>query len=134
MFTGIDHVELVPSDFEKSLNFYVEVLGFQLKSRRKSERPPMEENAFIELNGSLIELFSVKGPALASTEAWQIGCRSFGLGVEDADRAIEYLKTRGVEIATEPRTVGTSKVAAIKDPDGLTIELVQRDEDSWAAR
>ena len=121
MFKGIDHVEIVPVDFEKTLNFYIEVLGFKLQWRRKTERSPMEEIAFIELNGSLIELFSVKGPAPASTEVWQIGCRSFGLGVEDVDKAIEYLKTRGVEISREPTTVGTSKIAAIKDPDGLTV-------------
>ncbi len=126
MFKGIDHVELVPSDFEKSLNFYTGILGFKIQRQWKAERPPLEEIAFIELNGSVIELFSVKGPAPVSTEEWQIGCRKFAIGVDDVDKAIEYLKTRGVEISREPVTVGTLKVAGIKDPDGLTIELIQR--------
>lgn len=33
MFRRIDHVEIVPSDFERSLVFYSEVLGFGLKER-----------------------------------------------------------------------------------------------------
>lgn len=126
MFKRIDHVEIVPGDFEKSLNFYTEILGFKIQWRRKSERPPLEELVFIELGGTLMELFSVKGPAPVSTEEWQVGCRKFAIEVEDVDKAIEYLKTRGVEISREPVTVGTLKVAGIKDPDGLTIELIQR--------
>lgn len=127
MFKGIDHVELVPSDFEKSLNFYTEILGFKVQRRWKAARPPMEEIAFIELNGSILELFSVTETTPASTEEWQIGCRKFAIGVDDVDQAVAYLRTRGVTISREPVAVGTLKVAGIKDPDGLIIELIQRE-------
>ena len=132
MFKSIDHEELVPSDFEKSLNFYTEVLDFKIQTRWKVERPPLEEIAFIELGGTLIEMFSVKAPAPVSTEQWQVGCRKFALEVEDIDRAVEYLKTRGVEISREPVAIETLRRAEIKDPDGLSIELLQRGEGSVA--
>ncbi|MFC1978299.1 VOC family protein, partial [Chloroflexota bacterium] len=110
----------------RAIDFYTGILGFKIQMKWKAERPPLEEIAFIELNGSVIEVFSVKNPAPVSTEQWQIGCRKFALGVDDVDKAVEYLKTRGVEISREPVTVGTLRVAGIKDPDGLTIELIQR--------
>jgi predicted enzyme related to lactoylglutathione lyase len=46
--------------------------------------------------------------------------------VEDVDKAVEYLKTKGVEITREPVAVETLRVAAINDPNGLSLELVQR--------
>lgn len=125
MFKRIDHVEIVPSNLERTLNFYTEILGFKIQSRRKLERPPLQELVFIELGGTLIEMFSVKGPAPVSKEPWQVGCRKIALQVEDMDKALKYLKTKGVEIS-QPVNIGTSKSAEMKDPDGLPIQLVQR--------
>jgi glyoxylase I family protein len=79
MFKGIDHVEIIPSNLERTLNFYTEILGGKIQWRHKIERPPAEEVIFIELGGSLIEVFSVKKPAPVSTEQWQIGYRRFAL-------------------------------------------------------
>ncbi len=132
MFKRIDHVEIVPSNLDRTLKFYTEILGFKIQWRRKSERPPMEELVFIELGDTLIEMFSVKEPASVSTEQWQVGCRRIALQVEDLDKAIEYLKAKGVEISSGPRAVEglvagkLLKLAEIKDPDGLSIELMQR--------
>ena len=128
MFKRIDHVEIVPGDFERTLNFYIEILGFKIQMRLKLERPPLEEVVFIELGGTLIELFSVNEPAPVSIEPWQVSYRRITLEVEDIDKALEYLKAKGVEISSGPRVVESLRVrvAAIKDPDGLPIELVQR--------
>jgi len=126
LFKRIDHAEIVPSDFERAIDFYTGILGFKIQSRWKVERPPLEEIAFIELGGTLIEMFSVKAPAPVSTEQWQVGCRRIALEVEDMDRAVEYLKSKGVEISRKPVTVGTLRLAGITDPDGLSIELLQR--------
>jgi glyoxylase I family protein len=128
MFKRIDHLEIVPGDFERTLNFYIEILGFKIQMRLKLERPPLEEVVFIELGGTSIELFSVKEPAPISIEPWQVSCRRIALEVEDIDKAIEYLKAKGVEISSGPVAVEnlSLRVAAIKDPDGLPIELIQR--------
>ena len=127
MFKRIDHVEIVPSDLERTIDFYTQILGFKIQLRRKIETSVLEEIAFLELNDTVIELLSVKNPAPASTEQWQIGCRRIALEVEDMDRAVEYLRTKAVIISREPVAVGTLRVAEIKDPDGLSIELIQRE-------
>lgn len=127
MFKRIDHVEIVPGNFERTLSFYTEILGFKIQWRRQVDRAPLKEIIFIELNGTLIELFSVKSPVPASTELWQIGYRRIALEVENMDKTIEYLKSQGVAIVRGPAAaVENLTVAEIRDPDGLSIELIQR--------
>lgn len=62
MFRTIDHLEIIPRDLERSLDFYTAVLGFTVKVRKKVEMPPMEEVAYLELNGTVLELISVVDP------------------------------------------------------------------------
>jgi glyoxylase I family protein len=134
MFKKVDHVELVPTNMERSLKFYTEILGFKIQWRHKAEIPPVGEGelVFIELGDTLIELFSAKNPAPASKGQWQVGYRRIALQVEDLDKAIKYLKAKGVEISSGPVAVEGPvagkpvKLAEIKDPDGLSIELIQR--------
>ncbi len=123
VFKRIDHVEIIPRDFEKTMNFYIDILGFKLKERAKVGKPPMEEIAFLALKDTMIEIVSIKNPAPAAP--WKIGYLGIALEVEDMDKAIEYLKSKGVGIAQGPINLGKSRRAEIRDPDGLTIELRQ---------
>ena len=118
-------MEIVPSDFERTISFYTELFGFKIKQRRKVERPPLKEILFAELNDSVIEFIDVENPTPVSTGHPQVGYLRIAFEVEDMDNAIEYLKTRGVKISREPVDLGTSKRAEIEDPDGLSIELRQ---------
>ena len=128
MFKRVDHIEIVPSNIDKTIDFYTEILGFNLQSRRKVESPssPVQETAFVELNNILIEMFSIKDPAPVSTEQWQVGYRRMALEVEDMDKLVEHLKTKGIELSMGPVTMGTTKMAELMDPDGLSIQLMQR--------
>jgi glyoxylase I family protein len=123
LFKRIDHVEMVPSNLEKTLKFYMEVLGFKLKERMRIPFPPMEEIVFLTLNDTMIEIIAVKGPAPVASAPWQVGFRSMALEVEDMDKTVVYLKTKGIELSGRVFDLGTSKRAEIKDPDGMTIEL-----------
>ena len=125
MFKRIDHIEIIPRNIEKTISFYTGILGFKIKQRQKVEVPPLEEIVYIELNGSVIELMKVKNPALTSQNPWQAGLRMIAIEVEDMDMVVKYLTSKGVEITWGPETLGKSKRAEIKDPDGLSIELRQ---------
>ena len=125
MFKRIDHVEIVPSHFEKTIEFYTNILNFKLKERRRVAKPPLEEIVYLGLNGTVVELMSVQNPASLSEQPWQVGYRMIALEVEDMDRAIDYLKGKLVEISWGPVTLGNSKRAEIRDPNGLSIELRQ---------
>jgi glyoxylase I family protein len=123
MFKRIDHIEIVPSNVEKTLDFYQTILGFNLKNRVQVDAPPMKEVIYLKLGDTMIEVISAKKPAMKSVEAWQVGYRAIALEVEDMEKAVEYLKERGIAIAREPVDLGTSIRGEIRDPDGLTIEL-----------
>ncbi len=125
MFKKIDHIEIIPRNLERTLGFYTGILGFKIKQRQKVEIPPLEEIVYIELNGSVIELMKVKNPVSPPQNPWQSGYRMIALEVEDMDKAVKYLTSKGVRITWGPVTLGKSKRAEIKDPDGLSIELRQ---------
>ena len=130
MFKRIDHTEFVPADFEKTLKFYTEILGFKIQMRRKIEnRPPMKEIVFIELGGTMLELFSVDKPLPVSKDPWRVGYRKIALQVENVPKVLEYLKSKGVEIVSGPPAAAGAPPptrAEIKDPDGISIELLER--------
>jgi glyoxylase I family protein len=123
MFKRIDHVEIIPSDVEQTIDFYVNILGFKVKSRHEMDRPPMKEIVYIELGDTVIELIAVDNPSPKSEEPWQVQYRGIALEVEDMDKAVEHLKSKGIEIVIPPVDLGDSFRGEIRDPDGLIIEL-----------
>ncbi len=127
MFKRIDHVEVVPRDFDRALGFYTEVLGFKVKSRQKVEAPPLEEVAYLELGETVLELMRVKAglQTAATAEEWRPGYRMIALEVEDMDQAVAYLTDKGVALTWGPMALGKAKRAEIKDSEGNSIELRQ---------
>ncbi len=125
MFKKIDHVEIIPRNLERTLKFYTEILGFKIKERKKVGMPPLEEIVYVELNGTVIELMSVQNASSIPQDLWRVGYRMIAIEVENMDKAVEYLKGKGVELSAGPVALGKSKRAEIKDPDGLSIELRQ---------
>jgi len=126
MFKSIEHTEIVVGNMDKTLDFYTQVLGFTIQSRRKVDRAPLKEVAFIELGGTLIEVFAVEDPVPVSSNPWQTGCRRVALEVEDMDRAVAYLKEKGITISQEPVVIETSVMAELEDIDGIPVQLIQR--------
>ena len=123
MFCRIDHVEIVPSDLERSIRFYSEVLGFRLKTRHPAGQPPLREVAYLTLGDTMLELLGVDAPAAVSDEAWQVGSRGLALEVEDMGAALAFLGERGITPSWGPVDLGASSRAEIRDPDGLMVEL-----------
>lgn len=124
MFKRIDHVEITSGNLERSIRFYQEAFGFALKERFKPSAPEIEEIAFLTLGDTMLELLAIKNSA-PPPKGPQVGFRMMAIEVDDMDRAIEYLKGKGVEVSWGPVTLAKSKRAEIKDPDGLGIELRQ---------
>ncbi|MEE8448380.1 MAG: VOC family protein [Thermodesulfobacteriota bacterium] len=125
MFKRIDHVEIIPRDLQKTIDFYVNVLGFEIKRRQKVQVPPLQEVVYLRLGDTDIELLSVENPDASSDAQWQVGYRMMALEVDDMNETIEYLKGKGVELTQGPMTIGKSTRAEIKDPNGLSIEIRQ---------
>lgn len=125
MFKRVDHVEIVPGNAEKTIAFYVDVLGFRIRSRKEMKMPPMREIVYLELGDTVIEIISADDPKPKSGNPWEIGYRGIALEVDDMAIAVDYLKGKGIAIAREPIDLGDSFRGEIRDPDGLLIELRQ---------
>jgi glyoxylase I family protein len=125
MFKRIDHVEIIPSNLEKSLDFYINILGCKLKSRDKMNMGALKEIAYVTLGNTMIEFIDVKDPAPVSKAPFQVGYRAIALEVDDMDKAVAYLKSKGVEMPRPPMVMGKTKRGEITDPDGLPIEIRQ---------
>ncbi|MBI2318099.1 MAG: VOC family protein [Betaproteobacteria bacterium] len=125
MFKRIDHVEIIPRDMDKTIDFYTKVLGFNMKSRRKNESGPMKEIVYLTLGDTMLELLTVGDPRESTPDTRRIGYRMMAIEVDDMDKAFEYLKTRGISPSAGPVTLGVSKRAEILDPDGNSVELRQ---------
>lgn len=125
MFKKIDHIEIIPTDIDKSIDFYVSILGFKVKERFNVPMQPMKEIVYLDLGNTVIELISVDSPANKSQKQWEVGYRAIAIEVENMDSAVNYLKNNGIPITWGPVSTGRSIRAEIQDPDGLPIELRQ---------
>ena len=125
IFKRVDHVEIVPKRAEETIDFYVNILNFKIRSRSEVKVPPMKEVIYLELGDTVIEIISADDPKPKSENAWEVGYRGIALEVEDMAKAVDYLKGKGIPIAREPVDLGDSFRGEIRDPDGLIIELRQ---------
>lgn len=125
MFKRVDHVEIVPGNAEKTIDFYVDVLGFRIRSRKEMKILPMKEIVYIELGDTVLEIISVDEPKAKSNNPWKVGYRGIALEVDNMATAVNYLKDKGIAMAQEPIDLGNSFRGEIRDPDGLIIELRQ---------
>lgn len=125
MFKRIDHVEIVPSDAERSIEFCTNVIGFKVRQNIEVNQPPLRRVIYLTLGDTMLELLDVDAPEPPSTSPWQVGCRMMALEVEDMDMALTCLRCAGREPVWGPVELGDSIRAEVADPDGLRIELRQ---------
>jgi catechol 2,3-dioxygenase-like lactoylglutathione lyase family enzyme len=114
---ALDHIVLIVSDIEESLNFYIDVLGCKLI--RKIEEPELYQ---LKAGASLIDLTS------GVKEHTEPNVDHFCLAIEPFDSAvlIPYLKDLGVpcgEVARRFGATGFGDSIYIEDPDGNRVEL-----------
>ncbi len=123
MFKRIDHIEIIPHNFNQAIDFYINVLGFKIRDRREVDAAPLKEVAYLELGGTTLEMMRVPDAETDYSESWRTGYRMMALEVDDMEKSIEYLRTKGVAVTWGPVNLGNSIRAEIKDTDGLSIEL-----------
>jgi catechol 2,3-dioxygenase-like lactoylglutathione lyase family enzyme len=124
---GLDHVVLRITDLERSLRFYVEMLG--CREERRSDALGLIQ---LRAGASLIDLVDVAAP-LGKLGGPPPGAQSrnvdhFALQLErfDAQRIREHLLAHGVEpgdVADRYGALGMGPSIYIRDPDGNVVEL-----------
>jgi len=121
------HTMLRVGDLERSLRFYIEVLGMHLLRRRDYPEGRFTL-AFVgygeERDHTVIELTHNW-----DTDAYAIGSGygHIAIGVDDIHATCAAMVGAGGRITREPGPMkhGTTVIAFLEDPDGYKVELIQ---------
>jgi glyoxylase I family protein len=129
MFKRIDHIELLTSAPQRTIDFYVDKLGFHERERVRIPETPSGplDLVYLELGGTTIEVMCYpEARAIPPRSAEQrLGWQCLALEVDDMDAALNMLKDKGVEPAWGPLKRPSYARAEIRDPDGNPLELRQ---------
>jgi len=122
------HTMVRVTDIEKSLAFYRDALGLEVLSRKDNEggrytlvflAAPGNREAQVEL--------TYNWPAADGTAETYTGGRNFGhlaYAVDDIYATCRRLMEHGVTINRPPRD---GRMAFVRSPDNISIELLQKD-------
>jgi lactoylglutathione lyase len=117
------HTSITVKDMDESIGFYTQKIGMKLEGRHEIKQNNAEI-AFLVAEGTnhRVELTWWKDKK-DYVEGDQLDHLAFE--VQNLEKTIEGLRTKNVEIAKEPYSLGSSKIAFIKDPNGIWIELIE---------
>jgi len=114
---GINHVGLNVDNFEESVAFYTQKLGFREVERENNDKGEVAR-VFLQAGP---RTFLEVSPATANRPA---GLTHFGLQVDSMPGVLGTLKERGVN-GSEARSVGTQWMISSVTAPGSRIELVE---------
>ncbi len=152
---GLEHTHMITKDIEKSLHFYVDILGFDqiMKIQDIGEDPPMNErmNVLLGFEGAtfLHAMVTMPGGASYGThipqiEFWEVQgvpidetlnknptgyLRGKGYNaymVTDLPALLEKMKKANIRFVSEMLVSPHGKSIYVVDPDGQIIELNER--------
>lgn len=113
MFSRIGAVILLVSDMKRSIKFYGDILGMELKEKSKDWTEFSTRGTVLALHPSRKKRFKRNKSMLV------------GFSVSDFDDVCDALKQKKVKFYKKPRKESFGKHAIIEDPDGHLISIVQ---------
>lgn len=127
LFNSIHHIAIICSDYNKSKQFYVDVLGLEIiKETYREERESYKLD--LALNERyVIELFSFPNPPKRPSRPEAQGLRHLAFEVADLENTIAYLEGKGIlvePIRTDELT--GKRFTFFEDPDNLPLELYEK--------
>ncbi|MCL6258417.1 VOC family protein [Aquiflexum sp. TKW24L] len=127
LLSHIHHIAIICSDYQKSKQFYTEVLGMDIiREVYREERDSYKLD--LSLNGEyVIELFSFTDPPNRLSRPEATGLRHLAFEVEDLEEVLEEMGKNKVDF--EPTRIDEftgKRFTFISDPDGLPIEFYEK--------
>lgn len=124
--SGIHHVAIICSNYEKSKHFYTKVLGLTIiEETYREERDSYKLDLQLP-DGTQIELFSFPDAPVRPSYPEARGLRHLAFKVEDVEECVAALEREGISV--EPIRVDSltgKKFTFFMDPDGLPLELYE---------
>lgn len=156
MFNRVGNISLTVKDLDKSIEFYKDILGMELKNERLMDCKSTEVLFGIskcevrvatlkgcrECNSPDIKLlqFTEKDTLKDEIIINRVSISTISFYVDDINKTYEEFKGKGVEFISEPQFfeaeepgLGKIKSAYFKDPNGIILELQQAIEEGKTA-
>ncbi|MBI5968540.1 MAG: VOC family protein [Deltaproteobacteria bacterium] len=126
MITGLDHVHVMCGEVEEAVRYFKNVFDGKEVSRGQLRGFPLirmdVQGVFINLMGTDPQAGQLE-PGKGSR-----GLDHFGFRVKDLESMVADLKKKGAKFSVEPSVTPTGvKFAFVDGPEGIRIELLQRD-------
>lgn len=112
---GLHHISLGSSDLKRSIEFYTELMDFELVEESDSY-------AFLHLDPVHIRLNYVEGYRSRVENPGETSL-SFILDVDDFTQALQEMDEKGIDIIKGPVVIEGGEAILISDPDGNLLEL-----------
>jgi glyoxylase I family protein len=129
MLKAVHHVAIICSNYQKSKDFYVKILGMQvLAENYRAERQSFKLDLALP-DGSQVELFSFPDAPPRPSYPEAQGLRHLAFNVEDIEQTSLRLQEHGIIVESIRIDEYTGKkFTFFNDPDGLPLELYQQGE------
>ncbi|HWX03355.1 VOC family protein [Collimonas sp.] len=125
--SGIHHVAIIASDYQRSKRFYIELLGLEIVAETyRAERDSYKLDLRTP-DGVQLELFSFPAPPARPSRPEACGLRHLAFQVPDVAAAVQELRDK--EIAVESIRIDEftgKRFTFFADPDGLPLELYEQ--------
>jgi catechol 2,3-dioxygenase-like lactoylglutathione lyase family enzyme len=122
---GVNHLALICSDIERTIEFYTQVLGFPLTDLFQNRDLPSSTHFFFDIgNGNALAFFDFPEHPMPPTRESVGGMHHIAISVapEHYDAIARRLHERGI-VNLGPEQVGDS--IYFHDPDGALIEITR---------
>ena len=139
-----NHTSFTVSDLDRSVGFFTQALGFELLSRAPRDPAAIRqitgvpgaemEVAFVQGPGHRIELIQYLAPAdkgRVESRPCDTGVAHVAYDVDDIEAAIAAAADHDVQPIGAPYVIDQGpntacRVAYLRDPDGITIEFIEK--------
>jgi catechol 2,3-dioxygenase-like lactoylglutathione lyase family enzyme len=121
-----DHIHLRSPDPDATAAWFERILGAQVIRSTVEGKPRID----LKLGGADVFIMpvapsdNVNPPPVTPYQ----GLDHFGLTVSGIDAVAADLKAKGVEFTMEPRTIRPGRICFLRGPQGISIELLERDQ------
>ena len=121
---GVDHLALICSDIEQTIEFYTAVLGMTLNKVVPNRDEPSSTHIFLDMGGgNFLAFFDFPKKGSARTQRGVGSMHHLALKATPAQyaRMVEHVRSRGIEHDIH----GDESRGAIyfRDPDGILLEV-----------
>jgi glyoxylase I family protein len=127
---SFEHIGMTVGNMDRAIEFYCGLLGLKLHLRK--QMPDGMQVAFLDAGGGMLEIIAPVNGAKRAVDVPDdtAGLRHLTFLYASVDETFAKLEAAGVDLKERPRFTYNPevlhKVAFVRDPDGIIIELAER--------